>query len=198
VTSSVAQVVGSNARTIRHDAGLTLDHIAQAARFVGLPWTSGRVGDLESGRVGPDLRTLYALTLALTQVTGQPVSLADLLAGGGPVQINDGLSIELAALRAAVSGQPPAEEVEPVAPFGPALVTPMPLEGFLHRRFREADVRMCKSIGIDNHLGALLMAKLWGRTFSDERDHRAEPDANAQRKGQISRQLKAELEKAIH
>ena len=41
------------------------------------------------------------------------------------------------------------------------------------------------------------MAKLWKRTFVAERDRRAGPDANAQRKGQISRQLKAQLEKAL-
>lgn len=37
------------------------------------------------------------------------------------------------------------------------------------------------------------MAKLWGRTFNAERDDRAGPDPNAQRRGQISRKLKAEL-----
>ena len=58
---------------------------------------------------------------------------------------------------------------------------------------RESDMRMCKSIGVDLGTGAAAMAKLWGKPFSAERDSRAEPGANAQRKGQISRQLKAEL-----
>jgi hypothetical protein len=65
--------------------------------------------------------------------------------------------------------------------------------------FREADERACRSIGVTRERGAAAMYKLWGHTFSDERDDRAraEPDANAQRKGQISRQLKAQLKKAI-
>jgi hypothetical protein len=55
---------------------------------------------------------------------------------------------------------------------------------------------MCKNIGVDRFLAAA-MAALWGRTFSAERDNRAGPDANAQRRGQVSRQLKAELQQVI-
>jgi hypothetical protein len=65
------------------------------------------------------------------------------------------------------------------------------------REFSESDARMCKNIGVDRFLGAAAMAALWGQTFSAERDHRAGPDANAQRRGQISRQLKAELQQVI-
>jgi hypothetical protein len=56
---------------------------------------------------------------------------------------------------------------------------------------------MCKRIGVDSHVGSAAMAELWGRSFSSERDHRAGTDANAQKRGQISRRLKAELQKAI-
>jgi hypothetical protein len=42
------------------------------------------------------------------------------------------------------------------------------------------------------------MAALWRRTFTAERDNRAGPDANAQRRGQISRQLKADLQEVIN
>ena len=70
----------------------------------------------------------------------------------------------------------------------------VPVRGTL----RESDMRMCKSIGVDLAIGAAAMDKLWGRPFSAERDHRAEPGANAQRKGQISRRLKAELQKVVN
>jgi hypothetical protein len=66
------------------------------------------------------------------------------------------------------------------------------------RDFSESDARMCKNIGVDHFLGATAMAALWGRTFSAERDHRAGPGANAQRRGQISRRLKAELQEVIN
>jgi hypothetical protein len=41
------------------------------------------------------------------------------------------------------------------------------------------------------------MAWLWGQSLSAKRDELAGADANAQRRGQISRQLKEQLRKAI-
>ena len=61
----------------------------------------------------------------------------------------------------------------------------------------DADLRIIKSIGADRATALAAMQRLWGHTFSRERDRRAEADANPQRRGQISRQLKAELEKAV-
>ena len=90
----LARHIGRNARKLRLDAGVTLDQLAQAARFCGLAWNTGNVGHLESGRTSPRLDTLYAVALALHQATGQPVSLADLLAGTGPVQINNKLTVD--------------------------------------------------------------------------------------------------------
>jgi hypothetical protein len=63
--------------------------------------------------------------------------------------------------------------------------------------FRESDARICKSLGVDLDDGAAAMAKLWRSTFTTERDRRAGPDANPQRRGRISRQLKAELQKEL-
>jgi hypothetical protein len=53
------------------------------------------------------------------------------------------------------------------------------------------------TIDTDRDLGAALMTKLWDKSFTEKRDQRAEPGANAQRKGQISRELKAELQKVL-
>jgi hypothetical protein len=41
------------------------------------------------------------------------------------------------------------------------------------------------------------MAHRWRRTFVAERDKRAGADANAQRRGHVSRELKAELRKVL-
>ena len=62
---------------------------------------------------------------------------------------------------------------------------------------RETDQRMCKQLGVDTATGVAAMDKLWGRLFSAERDRRAGPDANAQRRGIVARQLKAELQEAL-
>jgi transcriptional regulator with XRE-family HTH domain len=216
VIPSVAAVVGAGAREIRLDAGVTLEEMARAAQFYGLPWTSGRVGDFESGRTAPSLPTLVAAAAALGEAIGRPVPLAELVTGRGQVQINDKLSLDRSALRAALSGDSFAHRIL----LGPTTalaaqemlnkststtrwpkrlraITP-DLRLGVWRDFRESDGRMCKNIGVDQVLGAAAMAALWGRTFTAERDHRAGPDAKAQRRGQISRQLKAELQEVIN
>lgn len=209
----------STLQSLRRDGGVTLDQFAQAARFCGLSaWTTGRVGDFEAGRAGTKLETLYAVALALAQTTGKPVTLADLLAGDGDVQINEKLTVQGSALADAMTGNPVTGETEATGELGDKLtrsgITHLlpewkqlpksvrrgldPLDWLrVERTLRETDVRICKALGVDRDLGAALMAKLWGKPFTEERDQRAEPGANAQRKGQISRQLKAQLEKAI-
>jgi hypothetical protein len=42
------------------------------------------------------------------------------------------------------------------------------------------------------------MQALWGRSFTDERDHRAGPDANPEKRGRVSRDLKSELHEAVN
>ena len=130
---------------------------------------------------------LLAVTAALSEVVGRPVQLADLFAGDGEVAINQRLAVPLSAVRAALTRGPVH-----FAGIGMLKAGMVAVRGTLR------DMRMCKSIGVDLGTGAAAMDKLWGRPFSSERDSRAEPDANAQRKGQISRQLKAELQKVVN
>jgi transcriptional regulator with XRE-family HTH domain len=202
---SVAQVVGANAREIRLKADVTLDRLALTARFCGLPWTSGRVGSFESGHVAPNLATLYAIALALRTATGQPVTLADLFAGESAVQINDKLTVDRSALRAALSDKPVTGETESMRKLGAVaektmrtVIEPSVAATMVNEDFREADRRVCKRLGITLERGAIAMAYLWGKTFAEQRDEQAELDANPQRRGQISRQLTAELQKEIN
>lgn len=216
MTRSMSEVAGERARALRLDAQRSLEDVATAARSLGLPWSTGRVGDFEAGRAAPSLPTLLVVAAALGDVIGRPISLADLFDGAGDVAINDSLRIPLPNLRALLSGR--------YAPFSPRL--PIPATGVptiedaiymlpewgkdvdlnvraqVSYAFREADERFCKNIGRDQpqmtaedraYYGSVAMAKLWGRTFVAERDRRAGPDANAQRRGQVSRQLKSEL-----
>ncbi len=62
----------------------------------------------------------------------------------------------------------------------------------------EADYRMAKSLGLDLDRAAAEMGALWGKSFTAERDRRAGCDANPQKRGRISRELKAELQEAIN
>jgi transcriptional regulator with XRE-family HTH domain len=196
--AQVAQVIGANARRLRRRAGVTLEQFAHAATLYGLPWTTGRVGDLEAGRVAPSVPMLYAVALTLQHVTEQPVTLADLFAGSGDVQLNDKLTVDVSALADAMTGQPVIEGA--VQDVLRKLEPGLPQRKLARRLLedcRDSDTRLLRSLGVTPLSGTAAMAKLWGRTFTAERDRRAGPDANAQRKGQISRQLKAELEKEI-
>ena len=87
------------------------------------------------------------------------MSLAELVASDEPVRVSEALTITPSAPSDAVSGKP----VTVPGQFSgggalSAVVVPM--------NFREADERICKSIGVDRDRGAAVMAKLWGRTFS--------------------------------
>jgi hypothetical protein len=211
VSKSLAEVAGAQARTLRLAADKSLEDIATAARSYGLRWSTGSVGDFEGGRATASLKTLLVVAAVLRDVTGRPITLADLFAGNGSVEITGNLPVELSELRDMLAGQPvgmlPQQGVRITLKLsGPRVVDwPKGLHRWhhpeLHKRvldaLSESDVRMCKNIGVEPFVGAAAMAKLWGRTFTAERDDRAGVDANAQRRGRISRQLKAELQELI-
>ena len=181
---------------IRLNAGVTLDRLAAAMKLCGLRWSTGRIGSFESGHVPARIETLYTVALALGQATGRSVKVKDLLAGSDDVVINDELSIGLSELRDAVSGRPiragETETARKLTAAGPPEMRAI-AEIAVHAEFREADVRVCKKLGVTPEQGALAMGSLWAHTFSAERDLLARPDDNAQRRGQISRELQKQL-----
>jgi hypothetical protein len=67
----------------------------------------------------------------------------------------------------------------------------------VHRSAGATEERIRKSLGISSMLLSLATASLWKRTFSQERDRRAGAGANAQKRGQVTRQMRAELKAAV-
>jgi hypothetical protein len=220
---TVAEVLGRTARELRGDRKVEL--VSRAARLAGLNWGTGRIADLEAGRVSPTLPTLFALCWAFGDLLDRPVSLADLFAGDGPVTLTPGVTISLAHLRAALTGQPLESPPiglllarEGVAVAGLELeasdirahrrriakdpnrrqILPNPRVQRVASSMLEADYRMAHSLGLDVDRAAEEMEALWGQSFTAKRDHRAGPDANPQKRGRISRELKAELQEAIN
>ena len=57
--------------------------------------------------------------------------------------------------------------------------------------------RVAAGLGVTPERVRTESLRLWNTTFSAQRDRLAGPDANRQRKGRITRQLKAQLQKAI-
>ena len=169
-------------------------------RPYGLRWSTGSVGDFESGRATAiNLATLLAVAAALANVTGRPVTLAaDLFVGKGRVRVSDNWDVDLAKLRAALSGRP--SRSRPRRHHGGSDIGPA--AGTVHYRvrgdFRETDEKNSgrASASIPT-LAPLRWPSCRSGTFVAERDHRAGPGANAQRRGRISRRLKAELQEVI-
>jgi hypothetical protein len=191
VDRSIAQLAGANVRRLRLKADANLDDVVSFARAHGLPWSTGMVGNIEHGRAAATLETLFVVTAALSQLLGRPVYLAELFDGAGPVAVSDEATVDASALQAALSG---AAAITPLMLSSKWRTKIRPLG---ERGFRESDERMCKRLGLSREQGIEAMGKLWGHSFSTERDRQAEPGANPQRRGQISRQLKAELQRMI-
>jgi DNA-binding XRE family transcriptional regulator len=185
---TVAQVLARTAIALRGDRKLEL--VARAAKSAGLNWGTGRVAELEDGKVSPTLPTLFALCRVFSDLLDRPVTLAELFAGDGEVTLNADTTIKLADLRAVLGGQA----------VGPESLPPVPTvagEAKTRASFLEADARIAESLELGAWPAAELMHSLWGRSFSDERDRRGGPDASAQKLGRISRVLKKELQEAM-
>lgn len=206
----IAAVVAANCRLLRADR--KADEVAKAAAQVGLKWGTGRIADLEAGRVSPTLPTLLALCQAFSNLLGRPVALADLLAGptASQVVVTDGLVVDLGSIQAALGGAPVdlANVAPPVVGMmasAAAAVAAGGGEDPQRRRvlfavwsgFGEAEKRAARSLGVTKEDAVATMADLWGRSLSEERDHRAAPGATAAERGHVARQLKAELAAAL-
>ncbi|MDO2978443.1 hypothetical protein [Mycobacteroides abscessus] len=221
--TQLANVVGANCRRIRTEASVTQNVLAFHAREFGLRWTASKVGDFEAGRATPALSTVLALTAALSAATRTDVSLPDLLTFDGYVALTDIFDPTGAALVAILRGERSwsdltADDVLFTAKlaadpnFGETLQQgfaqlsedlkqypdlPVKQVAELSRRFGLAEDRLAKRLNTNHYLLAAASWQLWQRTFSEERDRRAGPDANQQKRGQIARSLQAELEREL-
>jgi hypothetical protein len=213
---TLSEVAGQSARSIRLGARITLEQVAQAARHYGLKWPAAKVNDFEAGRVAASLATLYTLAVALTDVTEQPVTLADLFTTQGRVAINERLTVDVSKVAAALSGAPveatiseltgERERAKAAAAEWQAGQDSWPpaLQRVSRGRYRailaefsDSDARLARSLGVDRSTAAAAMAVVWGKTFVARRDELAGPDANAQKRGRIARELKARLQEVI-
>lgn len=207
----LAVVVGRNARKIRTQTGATLEDVAREARLVGLKWTTGKVGDLEAGRMKPSLQTLLALSLALASATEEELTLPDLVEHDGPVRINDRLVVRGDEVAAALRGEPlrhpdmqrlASDMRESLGEFEavPQSAREGVSVGTLRRLAHEAgetESRIARELGISNEHMLFLSAKLWGMTFTQKRNELAGENGNPQKRGRFSRILKGELRQAI-
>ncbi|MEG8177242.1 hypothetical protein GZH49_01690 [Nocardia terpenica] len=204
-----------NARRLR--GAHTAEAVAKAAKRAGLKWNSGRVAYLEAGRISPTLPTLLALAMAFGDVLSRAVALTELLQAEGFVQLNDDFPpVDADVVIQALRGEPVAPTVGqvqggvdeaaavltgaeaewadlPERPDGPAVGKLRAV----HADSGPTEDRIAASLGITTLRLSYETARLWGRTFTQERDHRAGDEANAQKRGRIARTMKGELQQEI-
>lgn len=209
----MATVMGRSARELRGDA--TLDDVAKLARACGLNWGTGRVSDLEHGKVSPTLPTMIALALIFSELRGESVTLSDLIRGDENISVTTRISVTSNELRRYLSGAAVTAGDQYRREAGGALESVVSgryrddWPARLHRVPKGATMRMLGEIGepeerlaremsIDHMRLAAEMLALWRRSFSAERDVRAGAGANAQKKGRVARALKAELKAVLN
>lgn len=222
---SLPEVLGQNCKTLRDRIGCTQDDLARHARQVGLRWRASSVGDLEAGRSSPNFATVIAVAAALQSALDekQPdatwsVGLDDLVRFDGVVTVNELLSIPGERLTSWSSGDEPLPVPRTTAagnaeasitanlPISPRQATAAPnakdravleaVAGCLMRAGKP-EARLAKRLDTDPRDLAAASWHLWKRTFTEERNRRAGPDSNAQKRGQVARTLEAEVRSAI-
>jgi transcriptional regulator with XRE-family HTH domain len=170
---------GAQIRTLREAASATQDQLARAVSRTGtgVRWTRARLGQVEAGDGTPDLASMYAVALALHQLSGHPVRLTDLL----PESSRD-RGIKL--LRSALSGQPVQS---------PRATPPDP-DPRNEPGWGQVEDRIAAELGpgSETHIFAAAR-KLYGYTGSEERDVRAGTGATPQKRGREARHVIAEL-----
>lgn len=199
-TSPLTEVVGANCRRVRNEMDMTQNALAQYAQAVGLRWNAAKLANFEAGRWEFTLTTVLLVGMALQKamafavlaapamidreiLRNRVITLADMFAGAdGLIALNDSVAIEAGDLMGIANG----------APFP----DPRYVNGGA-RRSDLAEDRLAKALGVTSARLEELSLRLWDVTFSEERDRRAGDDANQQKRGRISRELRAEIEKAL-
>lgn len=208
----LADVVAVNARKLRGRA--TADELARVARSGGLNWGTGRISDLEHGRVSPTVQTLVLLAGALCVLRDESVTLADLVEHDGMIELAKGFTVSGSALQRYLRGAPVAIEPRDIPDIleagrqaEEAAIKKLPtrlqnVESFdiyrVHKESGETEERVAKTLGVETWIVERASAFLWKSTISAERDRVAGPEATKQARGRITRQLREQLRAVIH
>ena len=165
--------------------------------------------------MAPDLRTVVPFCLALAEAGCVGATLDKLLTSVPPIRINDSLLMWEDQLRKLLSGHivkvkrpedthDDSDDHNLLTPDEWVIGEKFPLDADdpmilmrVHRSAGATEERIRRSLGISSMLLSRATASLWKATFFQERDRRAGAGANAQKRGQVSRQMRAELEAAM-
>lgn len=207
---TIESAVAAKVRQVRQDHSLTRDAVATTARKYGVTWSTGSVGNLEAGKMSMTLSTMLILAQALRDLTGAPFALADLIGDADPLQLTPSMTVPSRKVRAAMSGESVSIDSAgriPLAVGGDstgagfqAAMDALPAGGKKLALLRQlmansglAEQRAAAAVGISVDELTAWSGLLWGTTLSAERDRRTGPDASAQKRGHVTRQLVDEI-----
>jgi transcriptional regulator with XRE-family HTH domain len=214
---NIAAVVGANVKEARKDSGLTLDDISQALKtHLGVKWSTGKLGDIESGRFSPRMETILLLALALSIAGGGVVSPRQLMDSGGPVELTRDICLTPKGYARLLDGEADSLTVgmivggrEEMANIVKGFTDQLARAGRYKdqmtygevRRaddeFALADERAAKRLGLERFEFIAACFHLWGRLLSAETQHRSPEGATPQKRGRITRELLAELREYV-
>jgi hypothetical protein len=210
-------VLAAGLKLARQRQGLRQEDAAMRAQGVGLTsWIRGTVAQAEVGA------RRFALEEVLLLALAYETSLADLIAGDDAdlVELAPEARMPVGTLRALLSGQSPRELPTGGPDGAEASATsrfPRPLAGagrfgigerdLLARpagATGEADRHAARKLGLSPEIVTRTAGRLWGRSLSEERDHRLanhSPGLSARsqqaQRGHITRDLMTELEREL-
>lgn len=185
-------VLAGNLRRLREAHGTAHEVITRAAATIGLEWTATWLTSLEKGTKAPTAEQLLALPVVLTATYGQRVTLADLLACDSPILLGPQTPVRPRHLRDLVTGTPERPLIslpvpEPAADLSPAQRAAEKMREIRRAGFGNVDMRalsraeegagdaetkLARKLGITPIRVIAAAASLWGRSLSEERDHR--------------------------
>ena len=151
--SRLEHVIARNLAELRAERGSTQTDVAEAMRRVGFRWQSNRVAQIETLRRPVALLEVVGLSRAFG------VSVSRLLSGEDEIDLPTGTTVPLAAIRAALAGEPVSSDDWQVA----------------ERRNAARDElrKIAKRLDLDwKDLSALSFTMWGGRSFFAERESR--------------------------
>ncbi|MEP9417462.1 hypothetical protein ABLE92_24395 [Gordonia sp. VNQ95] len=210
-----AKVVGANCRRLRAPA--SMEELADVARRFGMRWNSGSIAKIEAGSHKMTVQSLVVLAAALSALHDDPqIRVPELLTTDDAVEITPDVSVANGEILTAIlAGETTLDE--PAEDFisrkvrdtlaqaerRPPALGPLP-PGFtltaaitLRDKSTQSERRIARSMGANFVWFGAWCQHLWGRSFTEERDRRAGPGANAQSRGRVTRDLKTELQSAM-
>lgn len=208
-------------RRLREESNITTYELAECARRYGVRWTASSVSQIEAGKYKASIANVIVLCCAIGELVDSEIGAVDLFVHDNAARLTDRMAISNASLRKFLSGKPISmddlqatpeyqQELDESFPLSlrkiaetlanyqdsdhPQVSLVLLLE--VSKASTEADHRVARSMGLEPLTFASWCAHLWGQTFTAERDSRSGAEANAQKRGRVSRALKREIEEA--